>query len=67
VEKGIDAGRRPERVGGGLIRSVGGWKVAKTRLKGKARIRSDEHYSRLHRLIAQGVDLESAGRLSLSK
>ena len=25
VEKGIDQGRRPELVGGGLIRSMGGW------------------------------------------
>ncbi|MBW1861816.1 MAG: transposase [Deltaproteobacteria bacterium] len=25
VEEGIDAGRRPELVGGGLIRSLGGW------------------------------------------
>lgn len=24
-EKGIDAGRRPELVGGGLVRSLGGW------------------------------------------
>lgn len=34
VEKGIDVGRRPELVGGGLIRSVGGWKMTKTLLKG---------------------------------
>ncbi len=25
VEKGISQGRRPELIGGGLIRSVGGW------------------------------------------
>ena len=25
IEKGIDAGRRPELVGGGLVRSLGGW------------------------------------------
>ena len=37
VEKGIDAGRRPELVGGGLIRSVGGWKMAKMLLKGQDR------------------------------
>jgi REP element-mobilizing transposase RayT len=42
VEKGIDAGRRPELVGGGLIRSVGGWKMAKTRVKGQDRIKGDE-------------------------
>ncbi len=42
VEKGIDAGRRPELVGGGLIRSVGGWKVARTLLKGQDRVKGDE-------------------------
>jgi REP element-mobilizing transposase RayT len=42
VEKGIDAGRRPELVGGGLIRSVGGWKMARTLLKGQDRVKGDE-------------------------
>ncbi len=42
VEKGISAGRRPELVGGGLIRSLGGWVAAKaTRGKGD-RIKGDE-------------------------
>ena len=39
---GIEAGRRPELTGGGLIRSVGGWKRAKTILKGQARVKGDE-------------------------
>ena len=42
VEKGIAAGRRPEMVGGGLVRSVGGWKQARTLLKGQERIKGDE-------------------------
>ncbi|BBO72168.1 transposase [Desulfosarcina alkanivorans] len=42
VEGGIDAGRRPELVGGGLIRSVGGWKQAKILLKGQERVKGDE-------------------------
>jgi len=43
VKKGIDQGRRPELVGGGLIRSLGGWEaVKKTRLKGQDRIKSDQ-------------------------
>ena len=43
VSAGIDEGRRPELVGGGLIRSVGGWLEAKKqRLKGKDRVRGDE-------------------------
>jgi putative transposase len=42
VEKGICEGRRPELVGGGLVRSLGGWKQAKTILKGSERIKGDE-------------------------
>jgi len=43
VEKGIELGRRPELVGGGLIRSLGGWdEVKKLKLKGDERIKSDQ-------------------------
>ena len=43
VEKGIAMGKRPELVGGGLIRSLGGWdEVKKMRLKGQDRIKSDQ-------------------------
>jgi len=43
VEKGIAVGRRPELVGGGLIRSLGGWdEVRKTRRSGQDRIKSDQ-------------------------
>jgi REP element-mobilizing transposase RayT len=42
VEKGITAGRRPELVGGGLIRSAGGWKMAKMMSKGQGRLKGDE-------------------------
>jgi REP-associated tyrosine transposase len=43
VEKGIVVGRRPELVGGGLIRSLGGWgEVKKLRLVGQDRIKSDQ-------------------------
>jgi putative transposase len=43
VKEGIDKGRRPELVGGGLIRSLGGWaEVKSTRLNKKDRIKSDE-------------------------
>ena len=43
VEKGIKQGRRPELVGGGLIRSLGGWEeVKRIRLKGQDRIKGDE-------------------------
>jgi len=43
VEKGIPLGKRPELVGGGLIRSLGGWdEVKKMRVSGQNRIKSDQ-------------------------
>ena len=43
VKKGISIGRRPELVGGGLIRSMGGWgEIKKMRLTGQDRIKSDQ-------------------------
>ena len=43
VKKGIEVGKRPELMGGGLIRSLGGWdEVKKMRLTGQDRIKSDQ-------------------------
>ncbi len=43
VKKGIDQGRRPELVGGGMVRSLGGWSaIKKLRLKGQDRVKGDE-------------------------
>jgi putative transposase len=42
VKQGIEAGRRPDLVGGGLIRSIGGWKAARTLVKGGVRVKGDE-------------------------
>jgi len=43
MEKGLVKGRRPELVGGGLVRSLGGWdEVKKIRLQGQDRIKSDQ-------------------------
>jgi hypothetical protein len=43
VNEGISLGRRPELVGGGLIRSLGGWDAVKEmRLSGQDRIKSDQ-------------------------
>ena len=43
VKAGIEQGRRPELVGGGLIRSLGGWsEVKKLRLTGQDRLKGDE-------------------------
>jgi len=42
VSKGIEEGRRPELVGGGLIRSLGGWTEAGRLFKGGERVKGDE-------------------------
>ena len=43
LREGVAKGRRPELVGGGLIRSLGGWEaVKKLRLRGQDRIKGDE-------------------------
>ena len=41
--EGVNQGRRPELVGGGVIRSLGGWdEVKKVRKKGQDRIKGDQ-------------------------
>jgi putative transposase len=43
MEQGVGQGRRPELVGGGLIRSLGGWaEVRNLRLMGQDRLKADE-------------------------
>ncbi len=42
VEDGIPLGRRPELVGGGLIRSLGGWSQVQSRRRKEERVLSDE-------------------------
>jgi len=42
VAAGIPLGRRPELVGGGLIRSLGGWTAVKAQRTGEARLKGDE-------------------------
>jgi len=43
MQAGIGQGRRPELVGGGVIRSVGGWaEVKKIKQKGQDRLKGDE-------------------------
>jgi REP element-mobilizing transposase RayT len=42
VAQGSEQGRKPELVGGGLIRSMGGWEaVKKLRMKGQDRVKGD--------------------------
>jgi len=42
VKKSIDQGRSPELVGGGLIRSLGGWSAVKALRKAGAYMKGDE-------------------------
>jgi REP element-mobilizing transposase RayT len=42
VEKGISAGKRPDLVGGGLVRSSGGWHALKAMRKAKVYMKGDE-------------------------
>ncbi len=42
VKKGVNQGRRPELVGGGLIRSIGGWQAFKALGRADAHLKSDE-------------------------
>ena len=42
VEEGVAEGRRPELVGGGLIRSLGGWSKVKELREGGERLKGDE-------------------------
>jgi putative transposase len=42
VKAGTGQGRRPELVGGGLVRSLGGWAKAKVVRKGEGRLKGDE-------------------------
>ncbi len=50
VESGIEQGRRAELVGGGLIRSMGGWKAVKcARFSGQDRMKGD------HRILGDSA------------
>jgi len=43
VKEGVGLGRRPELVGGGLIRSLGGWEaIKKVRMDGRERVKGDQ-------------------------
>ena len=42
VEKGILEGKRPDLTGGGLLRSISGWKVLKGLRKAGIRVKGDE-------------------------
>ena len=57
VKAGVEQGRRPELVGGGLIRSIGGWdEVKKERLDKTSRIKSDERILGNSEFVMQVLD-----------
>jgi len=53
VVKGIAKGRRPELVGGGLIRSAGGWSMVKAMRRAQDHMKSDE------RILGEGEFTQS--------
>jgi len=53
VKKGIAEGRRPDLMGGGLVRSAGGWSALRTMRKGANRMKGDE------RILGEGDFVES--------
>ena len=61
VEKGMDQGRRDELVGGGLIRSAGGWTAAKTLQKAGLFQKNDE------RILGDGDFVEKVLSLANEK
>jgi putative transposase len=42
VKKGIDQGRQPQLVGGGLLRSSGGWSILRSLSQAQVHVKSDE-------------------------
>ncbi len=57
LKAGIKQGRRPELVGGGLIRSLGGWaEVKKMRLKGQDRVKGDERILGESKFVIEVLD-----------
>jgi putative transposase len=57
VKAGVGQGRRPELIGGGLIRSLGGWdEVKKSRFDKASRIKSDERILGDSEFVMQVLD-----------
>jgi len=57
MKAGVAQGRRPELVGGGLIRSLGGWdEVKKSRLDKSMRIKSDDRILGDSEFVMQVLD-----------
>ena len=61
VKKGLGDGRRPELVGGGLLRSAGGWAAVKSMRSGLERIKGDE------RILGEGDFVETVLKAAQEK
>ena len=67
VKKGIDKGRRPELVGGGLIRSSGGWSAVKALRRSGDREMSDDRILGSGEFVEQIIkDAQAAVRYQFS-
>jgi hypothetical protein len=53
AKKGVAAGRRPDLIGGGLVRSVGGWSALRAMRKAESRMKGDE------RILGEGDFVET--------
>jgi hypothetical protein len=58
VEEGVERGRRPELVGGGMRRSMAGWEEAEGRREGMERVKGDE------RILGESGFVEEVLRVS---
>lgn len=65
VEAGVAQGRRPELVGGGLLRSYGGWRGVRELKNGREKYRSDERVlgsTSFIEKIAEEAEQQEAGK-----
>lgn len=61
VKKGISDGRRPDLVGGGLLRSAGGWAMVKAMRRSPSRMKGDE------RILGEGDFIEAVLKAAQEK
>ena len=60
VQKGILTGKRPDLVGGGLVRSSGGWHALRGLRKAKAYMKGDERILGETDFVEAGITILSA-------